>query len=407
MVGGSGAMNAMVYIRGAECDWVAWSRYGGTAWGPSAMSSAFDRLESAHVSVSEQQHPHPLAAAFLESAQACGLKPNADFNRGTQEGVGYYRLTIDGTRRHHTAVGYLAPVLERPGLSVLTNAKAHRVRARGGRVYAVDWIGGSIVVHAEVILCAGAVATPQVLMLSGIGPAEALHAHGIDVVLNLPGVGENLHDHAQVSVSFNVIGHRIPVALTSNLGEAGGFVRTRTGLPGPDIQLSFAPMVNLNQAADIGRGFTIGPAVTRPTSRGTLTLRSADPDDLPRIQPNYLTTQHDIDTLVSGVGLAHEIAAASPLADYRADLGSGVLPDRATTINFMRDHVTTQFHPVGTCRFGTDDLAVVDPELRLRGMTGIRIADASVIPEITTGNVQAPVIAIAERAARLVTGKSQ
>jgi choline dehydrogenase-like flavoprotein len=423
MVGGSGAMNAMVYIRGAACDWDAWSRYGGHAWDGEGMARAFDRIESpgghlpAPVLVTEQPHPHPLSVAFLESARACGLKPNSDFNEGEPDGVGYYRLTTDGTRRHHTAVGYLAPALSRPGLTVLPGVRACRIRLRGGRVHAVDYQAGSadrrgpvhsVLARHEVILCAGTVATPHLLMLSGIGPAQAVRAHGIDVVLDLPGVGANLHDHVQVSVSYDALGSQ-PVAPTSNLGEAGGFLRTGHDLPGPDVQLSFAPMKNLNQAAAIGAGFTIGPAVTRPTSRGTLTLRSADPYDPPRIDPNYLDTQHDIDGLVEGVVVARRIAAETPLADHRA-LGPGLdrcateSKNRADLVAFVRYRATTQFHPVGTCRFGTDELAVVDPELRLHGVEGIRVADASVIPEVTTGNIQAPVIVIAERAAQLARG---
>lgn len=404
LVGGSGAMNALVWIHGAASDFDAWARYGGPDWGADAMRGYFVALEkSGKVSVEPQYRPHPYALAFLDAAIAHGLPANPDFNSGDQEGVGLYQVTRKGPRRHHTAEGYLrgAPV------TVTPDALVHRVLVEDGRAVGVVVVrhGVRSVVRArrEIVLTAGTVASPQLLLLSGIGAAGALRAHGIEVQVELPGVGANLHDHVQVSVSYRTTG-REPLADESNLGEAGGFVASRPGLPAPDLQLSFAPMENLNHAEALGGGFTIGPAVTRPRSRGALTLRSADPTVPPRIDPNYLAERADVDTLVEGVRLAMAIAATQPLADLRADgaVDRAPEPSRRELETFVRAGAETQFHPVGTCRFGTDPGAVVDPSLRVHGVAGLRVADASVIPEMITGNIQAATIVIAERAAELI-----
>jgi choline dehydrogenase len=404
LVGGSGALNALVWIRGAASDFDAWARYGGPDWGADAMSRRFAALEaSGKVSVEPQYRPHPYALAFVEAATAYGLPANPDFNGATQEGIGLYRISRRGPRRHHTVEGYLreAPV------TVVPDALVHRVLIEGGRAVGVvvQSHGVRTVVRArrEIVLTAGTVASPQLLLLSGVGPAGALRAHDIETVVDLPGVGANLHDHVQVSVSYRTKGQQ-PLADESNLGEAGGFVASRPGLPAPDIQLSFAPMENLNHAEALGAGFTIGPAVTRPRSRGTLTLRSADPAAPPRIDPNYLAELLDVETLVEGVRLARAIAATKPLADLRADdaIDRSPEPSRRELADFVRAGAETQFHPVGTCRFGTDPGAVVDPSLRVYGVAGLRVADASVIPEMVTGNIQAATIALAERAAELI-----
>jgi choline dehydrogenase len=412
VVGGSGAINAMVWIRGAASDFEAWTEWGGAEWGAAAMLPWFDRIESnGAVRVADQYQPHPFALAFVEAAQAYGLPASADFNGPSQEGVGLYRISRDGPTRFHTAEGYLRPALDRPNLTVLAGTPARAIRVDGGsagnyRAVAVDVAGASIAVRGEVVLCAGTVASPQLLLLSGIGPADALREHGIDVRVDLPGVGENLHDHVQVSVSYPTTGHE-PLADESNLGEAGGFVASREGLPAPDIQLSFAPMENLNNAEALGSGFTIGPAVTRPRSRGRLTLGSADPAAPPRLDPNYLAEAEDVATLVEGVRIARGIAATKPLAGLRSDYpdaaGTGHTEPTSDDLEaFVRANAQTQFHPVGTCRFGTDPLAVVDPRLNVHGIAGLRVADSSVIPKMITGNIQAATIVIAERAAEFI-----
>jgi choline dehydrogenase len=400
LVGGSGAINALVWIRGAASDFDVWARYGGSEWGAEAMLRRFEALDaSGKVSVEPQFRPHPYALAFVDAATAYGLPANPDFNSGTQEGVGLYDVTRKGPRRFHTAEGYLRG----SRATVFPDSLVHRVLVENGRAVGVvvhkQGVRSVVRARREIILTAGTVASPQLLLLSGIGPAAALRAHGLEVELDLPGVGANLHDHVQVSVSYPTKGQE-PLADASNLGEAGGFVATRPGLPAPDIQLSFAPMENLNHAEALGAGFTIGPGVTRPRSRGTLTLRSADPAAPPRIDPNYLAAPEDLGTLVAGVRVCRAIAATKPLADLRADGAADRSPEpsRRELEAFVRARAETQFHPVGTCSVGT----VVDPEFRVYGVAGLRVADASVIPEMITGNIQAATIVLAERAAELI-----
>ncbi|WP_018221467.1 GMC family oxidoreductase [Salinispora pacifica] len=405
VVGGSGAINAMVYVRGHRSDFDTWAAFGGSRWDATHVLAEFDRVEhpvTGMLTVSERTNPHPLSLAFVRAAEAYGLPFNPDFNRGEQAGAGYYRTTSRGDRRVHTAEAYLRPALARPNLVVRTNSGATRLEIQGGRVTGVNVRHGGaeefVRAEREVVMCGGAIDSPALLLRSGIGPADTLRRHGIRVHVALPGVGRNLHDHIQVSVPFptaTATGHAVDPA--SNLGEAGGFVHTRSGLPAPDIQLSFAPMLSLNSGHGQGSGFTIGPAVTRPMSRGELTLTDADPTTAPRIDPRYLSDPSDLETLIDGVQTALEIAAQPPLARGYDGLGS-----RQDIAAFIRARAETQFHPVGTCRFGTDEQAVVDPELRVRGVEGLRIADASVIPAVTTGNTQAPVIVVAERAAQLV-----
>ncbi|GAA3387507.1 GMC family oxidoreductase [Cryptosporangium minutisporangium] len=406
LVGGSGAINALVWIRGAASDFEAWARYGGPSWGADAMGERFRALAaSGRVSVEPQHRPHPYALAFVEAATAAGFPANPDFNVGSQEGIGLYRITRRGPSRHHTVEGYLRPALAGGNLTVVPDSPVERIVVESG--WAVGVVSGGRTYRAarEIVLTAGTVASPQLLLLSGIGPAAQLRSCGVTPLYDLPGVGANLHDHVQVSVSYRTR-ETVPLARESNLGEAGGFVASRPGLPAPDIQLSFAPMENLNHADALGGGFTIGPAVTRPRSRGTLTLRSPAPGDPPRLDPNYLADPDDVETLIEGVRIARAIAGTKPLADLRVDGAADRSPEpsRRELEAFVRAGAETQFHPVGTCRFGTDDDAVVDPELRVRGVEGLRVADASVIPEMITGNIQAATIVVAERAAELLIG---
>ncbi|MER5970844.1 GMC family oxidoreductase N-terminal domain-containing protein [Streptomyces sp. NPDC002055] len=420
VVGGSGAVNAMVHIRGAASDFDAWARWGGPTWDSGHVLPYIERLEGPAgtpgygcVPVAENTSPHPFAAAFVEAAQKYGLPDNPDFNSGVQEGAGLYRTTRTAeslnapARRGNTAHTHLRPALDRPNLTLLTETAVLGIVVEDGRAAGVrirrDGTTRTVRAHSEVVLCGGTVASPQLLLLSGIGPARDLASLGVPLVADVPGVGGNLHDHIQVSLAYDTAGGH-PVADSSNLGEAGGFVTLYADSPAPDVQLSFAPMKNLNDASLIGHGFTVGPGVTRPRSRGRLTLAGVDPLTAPLIDPAYLSDPADLAVLVEGVRVARDIAATDPLAS----LGSGgPLSAHATRHEletFVRTQAQTQFHPVGTCRFGleADDEAVVDPRLRVRGLRGLRVADASVIPSMITGNIHTAVVAIAERAAEFI-----
>lgn len=400
VVGGSSSLHAMVYIRGHASDFDRWALFGGPDWGREGVLPWFERLENDALTVSSLQQPHLLAQAFVDAGQEHGIEANADFNGSRQQGIGFYHVMQRAGRRCSAADAYLRPVATRPNLTIHSGSRVLKIVVRNGVATGVrlHLAGEPITVHAdrEVILSAGAVASPQLLMLSGIGAASQLREHGIPVHADLPGVGSNLHDHVQVSVCHRCP-TRHPVAPTSNLGEAGGFVNLLGTSDAPDVQLSFAPMVDLNAASEFGGGFTIGAAVTRPTSRGRVSLASADPWQPPVIDPDYLATDHDSRTLAAGVALAVELGKTAALRRYGQR--TSVVDD---VLDFCRRNAQTQFHPVGTCRFGTDDHAVVDPDLRVHGIGALRVVDASVIPTVTTGNISAPVFAVAEKAAHLI-----
>lgn len=358
-----------------------------------------------------------MTTAFLASAAAAGHPANPDFNGAAQDGFGPYQVTQRAGRRWSAADAYLRPALRRPNLTVLTDAPVSRVLVRGGRATGVAYtrLGVAGTVDAgEVVLAAGAVHSPQLLMLSGIGPAAHLGEHGIDVAADLP-VGENLQDHPCLPLTWrtrgvadlrdaettvNVLrwlaGHRGP--LTSNVAEAGGFVRTVPG-PAPDVQFHAMPaMVADHGRALLPAGVTIAPTVVHVHSRGRLTLRSADPRWRPRIEAGYLTDPRDHAALVAGARIAHEIAASGPLAGLvTGPYGPAALdPEDAVRLG-----TETLYHPVGTCSIGP----VVGPDLRVHGIAGLRVADASVLPTVPRGNTNAPTIAVAERAADLIRGR--
>ncbi|MFD9737667.1 GMC family oxidoreductase [Umezawaea sp. NPDC059074] len=412
-VGGSTALHAMVYIRGHATDFDAWARFGGDDWTYDRLLPWFERAEDetavhGSLSVREQDTPHPLAEAFVEAGEQLGFPRNRDFNGTRQHGVGFYRVMQRHGLRCSAADAYLAPAAHRPNLTILPGTKVSTILLESGRATGVRvWHSGTTLdIHAarEVVLCAGTIESPHLLMLSGIGPADHLRRVGVFPRVDLPGVGANLHDHVQVSVSL-ACRDTFPIAASSNLGEAGGFLSTAGDDSPPDVQLSFAPMRNLNAGTDFGNGLTIGPAVTRPVSRGRLTLTSADPWTAPAIDPGYLTRPEDLRTLVDGVTVALALAR-TPALSAHID-GDGGWDDRTDLEEFCRNNAETQFHPVGTCRLGTDDNAVVDPSLRVRGVDGLRVVDASVIPAVTTGNISAPVFALAEKIAAQITGSTR
>ncbi|MFE5483950.1 GMC family oxidoreductase [Streptomyces sp. NPDC056527] len=434
--GGSSSLNAMIYIRGNRADYDGWAAAGATGWSYDEVLPYFRRSEDNErgedgfhgaggpLTVSDGRSVHPLASAFVRAAEQAGHKANEDFNGDTQFGVGRYQLTQRGGLRCSASVAYLHPALERPNLTVLSSAHAHRVVIEDGRAVGVEVErGGTIeVVRAEheVIVSAGAYESPKLLMLSGIGPADTLAAFGVAVVRDLP-VGQGLQDHYMTLLNFRTDAESLIAAaspanaallqgegrgpLTSNVGEAGGFFRSRDELTAPDIQFHAAPVLFHQEGlgAPTEHGFAFGPCVVAPTSRGAVTLRSPRPDAAPRIVHNYLTTSEDRQSIVAGIRIALEIAAQSAVADLvtgpYGEVPSASASD-ADLLAWAQRSGQTLYHPTSTCAIG----AVVDPELRVYDVPGLRVVDASVLPSVPRGNTNAPTIMAAEKAADLVKG---
>ncbi len=441
-LGGSSSTNAMIYIRGSRHDYDGWrDAHGCEGWGYEDLLPYFRRAEDQQrgeipyhgvggpLRVEDPRYKHPLTRAWVQSAKAYGLAANPDFNGAVQDGVGFYQVTQKRGRRWSAADGYLRPAEHRPNLTVVTDALATRVEIEDGRATGVRYEarGETMLARAEaeVVLCGGAVNSPQLLMLSGVGPADHLRSLGIDVLVDSP-VGQGLQDHPFVNVMFatprekalwelaNLRSLALYQALgrgpyASNLAEAGGFVRTVEGLPAPDLQYHVlpTPFVNQGLVEVTERLLSVMVTAVSVASRGSLTLRSASPYAKPLIDPAYLSDKADLDVLVAGVRQAREIAATGPLASLVGGEwapGEQVASDEAVA-DFVRREVATLFHPVGTCAMGAGD-AVCDPELRVRGVEGLRVVDASVMPSVPRGNTNAPTIAIAERAADLIRGRT-
>ncbi|MFO7834426.1 MAG: GMC family oxidoreductase N-terminal domain-containing protein, partial [Halohasta sp.] len=376
--------------------------------------------------VADPQSPNELSEAFIEAGAAVGLPRNDDFNADDQSGVGLYQVTQKDGKRHSAADAYLKPVLDRSNLTAVTGAQVTKVRFDGRRAVGVEYVedGSSrtetVDASGEVILSAGAINSPQLLMLSGVGPADHLEAHEIPVVHDLPGVGRNLQDHLQVKLNYacekpitlagadslwNLLKYLVLKRgpLTSNVAEAGGFAAVSEGVDRPEIQFHFGPSYSVNHGFDNpdGHGFWLGALCLRPESRGRITLQSTDPVDDPAIDPQYLSEKEDLEILLEGVKLVREIIQAEPFDEYR---GEEVLPGSDAQsdehlIEHIRETAETLYHPVGTCKMGDDEMAVVDDRLAVHGLDGLRVVDASIMPTITSGNTDAPTTMIAEKAA--------
>ncbi|MGB9377796.1 MAG: GMC family oxidoreductase N-terminal domain-containing protein, partial [Mycobacteriales bacterium] len=442
VLGGSSSINAMIYIRGNRLDYDSWrDEYGCTGWGYADLLPYFLRSEDqanggsdyhgvgGPLRVEDSRHLHRLSKAFIEAAVEWGLPRRTDFNGPDQEGVGAYRVTQRGGRRWSAADAYLRPALNRPNLTVHTDALASSVVVERGRATGVRYLRAGreeiALASAEVVLCGGSVSSPQLLLLSGIGPAAHLREHSIEVVVDSPAVGSNLQDHPVVPVQWFTTGagrdlndyglrdlvrwqatHRGLFA--SNVAESGAFFRSSSSLPAPDLQFHVAPAAFLDHGLSepVGKGFTVGPTLVSVASRGRLTLRSADPRWAPAIDPGYLREDADVDALAAGINAAREIAAQPQLARY---LTSENLPGPSVCTadglrDYVRGNIQTLYHPVATCAMGGGEDSVVDPALRVRGVDGLRVVDASVMPTVPRGNTNAPTIAIAERAADLMRG---
>ena len=452
VLGGSSTINGMVYVRGNRHDYDRWAQMGLPGWSYGDVLPAFLRSE-AHVQRDDAYHDgtgeltvcrargaNPLFDLFIEAGRQAGYPVNDDFNGAGQEGCGRYDFTIRRGKRWSTSFAFLRPARRRRNLSIATDTLTLRVLVEKGRATGVEIVhrGRTRRVRAarEIILCAGTVNSPQILMLSGVGPPAEIERHGIEVVHDLPGVGRNLQDHVDcvlawecskpVTLYRDLRVDRLALSVAQGLlfgegiattfpYEAGAFLKTRPELIAPDVQLHFMPALektaNLHfpnpfsrAPAEANHGLTVrvGPLV--PESRGTITLRSADPAEPPRIQPNYLASKADRETMVAGVRIVRDIIGQPALAAYRGReiVPGGEVRSDEDVEGWLRSAAMTTFHPVGTCKMGIDPMAVVDARLKVHGIEGLRVADASVMPVITSGNTNAPAIMIGEKAAEFL-----
>ena len=419
-LGGSSSINAMVYLRGHRSDFDGWAKSGCVGWDYESVLPYFRRMETVRggdpryrgtagpmsPAPASSDVANPLSQVFLDAAAAAGFPLTEDFNGAVAEGAGWHDLSISGGTRQSTAAAYLHPVRDRANLTVMTDSRAHALRFVGNRCVGVDFAhdGRDMTVYAdaEVVISAGAVDSPRLLLLSGIGPAAELQAAGVGVVHDLPGVGRNLHDHPLCSVVYEAA-QPIPAAKT-NHAETSLLWRSDHSLAGPDMQLMFihVPFHPPHLAAP-PNSYTLAVA-TVPDARGSIRLAGPDPATPPLIDPNYLGVESDIRRMVHGVRVAREIAAREPFAPWR---GREVLPgpdvtDEVALRAFVARGTGTYFHPVGTCAMGTGPDAVVDPDLRVHGLAGLRVVDASIMPRVMPVNTNAAVIMIAEKAADLM-----
>ena len=444
-LGGGSAINAMTYVRGQPADFEAWVRLGNDGWDYATVLEAYKRLEknavlrdqfhsqAGRLSVIDQVHPHRLTQVFVEAGRQVGLPFNRDFNGQSQLGVGTYQVTQTNGKRCSAADAFLHPVRHRPNLRVRTHAYVTRVCLEGSRATGVGFHAGGRPHRAraerEVIVSGGAINSPKLLLLSGIGPADDLRRLGITVAHDLPGVGKNLHDQLNVQVITRAsrpitydgwdrpvpfLRYALQFALfnsgvaTSNICEGAAFLPGDPGLDAPDIQLHFMPLLWLDYGRTHipGHGMTLEAAFLQPLGRGSVTLASADPSASPLIDPAYGTCPEDIHGLVQAIRRSREIMQAPAFRPFTdGELYPG--PDKqsdAELADYARQSAITTYHPVGSCRMGVDALAVVDPGLRVRGLEGLRVVDSSIMPRITSGSTQAPSGMIGEMGAAMILG---
>ncbi|MDQ0457631.1 GMC family oxidoreductase [Rhizobium paknamense] len=446
VLGGGSSINAMIYVRGQRQDYDSWAQMGCRAWSYDKVLPVFRDLEGNQrlsgefhgaegpLKVSDRRFGHPLSWAFIRAAQEAGLNYNEDFNGADQEGVGFYQTTTYNGQRWSAAQAFLRDAEKRPNLDIMTGTKVHKLLFEGRAAVGVLLSTGETVkARGEIVLTAGAIATPKLLQLSGIGAAEHLKTHGVPVLVDLPGVGENYQDHLEATVQVEVsmlslFGQDKGLAaarhmlqylmtktglLTSTVVESGGFVDT-AGTGQPDIQFHVLPsFVGFGErVAEPGHGLSIGPCFLRPQSRGTVKLRSANPEDPALFNANSFSNPADLETLVRGIELAIRITEAPSLARIvkrRVLPRPGVENDPEALRDYIRGISKTVFHPSCTAKMGVpeDRMAVVGEDLKVFGVDKLRIADASIMPTLVSGNTNAPTIMIGERASRFILGKER
>lgn len=419
VLGGSSSMNAMIYLRGRRSDFDRWRDAGNCGWGFDDVLPYFEAAEK-ELRIESLKDINPLSRTFLEAARQSGVDA-VDELTPCRAGAGIYRVTQSNGRRWSAADAYLKPALRRGNLTVWTGIHTTRILVESGRASGIEYAQADsrrqVQATREVILAAGAIGSPQLLLLSGIGPSADLEEMGIDVVADLPGVGENLQDHLAVGESYHcrekvslsggesaagilnyVIRRRGPLA--SNVAEAGAFVKTSSAGSDCDIQFLFAPVFYVDHGFGNpeGHGFSIGPTLLSPKSRGRIRLRSADPMEAPAIDPCYLSDPADLAPLIAGVKLGRKIASARAFDRFR---GAPVF-EQGDPERHIRTRAETLYHPVGTCKMGVDEMSVVNPRLQVQGVAGLRVADASIMPVIVGANTQAATMMIGERAARMI-----
>ncbi len=448
-LGGSSAINAMIYTRGHASDYDEWAELGNAGWAWQDVLPYFKKAQNQErgenefhgvggpLNVTEVVTPNKLSEVFINAGLEVGYAYNDDFNGAEQEGIGMYQLTQKDGQRFSAADAYLHPIKDRSNLTVITEAHASNIYTEGKTAKGVTFIRRNkpyyIQATGEVILSGGAINSPQLLLLSGIGPKEELSKHGIHQVHELPGVGKNLQDHLDtivvhrckkdvsmgVTPKFLLMGlkslwdfvkHK-KGPLTSNVAEAGGFVKSDPSKSKPDLQFHLSPVILDDNGRNIfwGAGYSLHACDLRPLSRGYIGLYSSDPLAPPKIEPNYIEHSEDLDILVKTVKICRQLLAATAFDEYR---GEEIFPGIAVQSDddireFVREKAATIYHPVGTCKMGTDKLAVVDPKLKVRGMKNLRVVDASIMPTLIGGNTNAPAIMIAEKAADMILEERQ
>lgn len=445
VLGGSSAINGMLYVRGNRLDYDDWAQMGNPGWSWDDLLPLFQRGENfehgadalhgskGELSVSDPVMHLPFSEDFIASAVNAGHRRSTDFNTGEQDGVGFLHFTIRNGARHSSYEAFLKPVRHRKNLTIVTGAQAEKILMSEGRATGVQYRrnGQSQIAEArrEIVLSGGVINSPQLLMLSGIGPGDHLQEFGIETQVDLPGVGQNLHDHLYTNLVFEVaksssVNHKIRGVmayvegmkyvfgrtgnLTNGTSQTSLFARVMPGVDRPDIQINSRPLSftfsNGKIEVDPSPAVTVSVCQVRPTSRGQLRLTSPDPMAAPSMVANYMKEEQDRLTMIGGIRLAQEIAATNPVASR---VKGYVSPDHRLAsdediLTYVRSTAQSVYHPVGTCKMGQDTMAVVDGRLRVRGVAGLRVADASVMPRITSGNTNAPAIVIGEKAADLI-----